>query len=205
MYFSCMECAGVLLDRAAKAKVIHLAGHAGGSPASLSTLLGSFGIPYGKRLGDVARTHRFKWSMWASGVMNSINHLCHLWCKYMLLSRRRHSLACPHQKDGLLLFCSMWVSLWFQNKKLALQVFFHAKPLFFHAPIYISETWRFKTYFFPSFELCVHSANMATFNPYFHSIILYSFSPRQTCYFSECQYIFISSAIKMLCFFLIEV
>lgn len=60
MYLSCMECAGVLLDKAAREEVIHLAGHAGGSSASLSALPGSFSIPNRYRLGDVARTHRFK-------------------------------------------------------------------------------------------------------------------------------------------------
>lgn len=67
-----MECAGILLDRAAREKVIHLADHAGGSSASLSTLLGSFSIPDRNGLGDVTRTDRFKVSIWVPGVMNSI-------------------------------------------------------------------------------------------------------------------------------------
>lgn len=194
MYLSCVGCAGVLLDRAAREEVTHLAGNAGGSPASLSALLGSFSIPYRNRLGDVARTHRFKWSPWGG---EQHNHQCHLWGRCMLLFQKETFPCFPTSKDGFLLLCSMWVFLWLQNKKLALQVFSY-KSFIFPAPIYIRETWRFKTYFFSSFEPCVHSANMAELNRYFYSVVKCSFSPRQNCYFRECQYIFISAALKML-------
>lgn len=173
-----MECAGVLSDKAATEEVIHLAGHAGGNPASLSALPGSFSIPYRYRLGDVARTHRFKWSFWALGVMNSVVPLSFVVQVHATV--QKETFPCfPTSKGWIPFLRSVRVFLWLQNKKLALQVFSY-KTFIFHAPIYISETWRFKTCFFSSFEPCVHSANAAKFNPYFYFVILYSFSPRQT-------------------------
>lgn len=64
------------------------------------------------------------------------------------MSRRRHSLACPHQKHGFLLLCSMWVFLWLQNKKLALQVFFSYKTYIFSFSHLYQINLDFKTYLF---------------------------------------------------------
>lgn len=131
------------------------------------------------------------------------SHPCHWWCRWMLCPEGDIPLL-AHIKSMDFFFsvaCGFFSDCRIRNW--LCKSFFIQNLYFFLLPL-TSEKLGFQDLPFSSLELCVHSANMATFNPYFYSLILYSFSPRQT-YLSEHQYIFVSAATKMLCFFHINV